>query len=111
VGRSPKWQNFYSGPYLIVEVLGAVNLRIQKSAKAAAMVVHVDKVKRCMGDTPVSWMGTGERDITFGALEDDRVLVPFFVEDPYVRTADIINDIDDGRMLPVMVHPKRNAHI
>jgi len=24
VGRSPKWQNFYSGPFLIVEVLGAV---------------------------------------------------------------------------------------
>jgi len=38
VGRSPKWQNFYSGPYFVVEVLGAVNLRIQKSAKAAAMI-------------------------------------------------------------------------
>jgi len=94
---------------LIVEVLGAVNLRIQKPAKAAAMVVHVDKVKRCMGDTPVSWMGTGERDTTLGALEDDRVLVPLFVEDPYVRTADIINDNDDGGVLSVMVRPKRNA--
>jgi len=30
VGRSPKWQRFYSGPFLIMEVLGAVNLRIQK---------------------------------------------------------------------------------
>jgi len=59
VGGSPKWQNFYSGPYLIVEILGAVNLRIQKSAKAAALIVHVDKVKKCMGDMPVSWMGTG----------------------------------------------------
>jgi len=34
VGRSPKWQNFYSGPYLTVEILGMVNVRIQKSAKA-----------------------------------------------------------------------------
>jgi len=47
VGRSPKWQNFESGPYLIVEILGNVNLRIQKAARA--MIVHVDKVKRCAG--------------------------------------------------------------
>jgi len=32
VGRSPKWQRFYSGPFLVTEVLGAVNLRIQKSS-------------------------------------------------------------------------------
>jgi len=111
VGRSPKWQNFYSGPYLIVEIIGAVNLRIQKSAKAAAMIVHVDKVKRCMGDTLVSWLGTGERDNTLGVLEDDQELVPLFVEDPYVRTADIINDNDDGGVLPLLVRPKRNAPI
>jgi len=30
VGRSPKWQRFYSGPFLVVEKLGAVNLRIQR---------------------------------------------------------------------------------
>jgi len=45
VGRSPKWQNFYSGPYLKVETLGMVNVRIQKSARASAIVVHVDKIK------------------------------------------------------------------
>jgi len=62
-----------------------------------------------MGDTPVSWMGVVERDNTLGALEDDRVLVPLFVEDSYVRTADIINDNNDGGVLPVVVRPKRNA--
>jgi len=81
---------------LIVEVLGAVNLRIQKSARASAMIVHVDNVKKCMGDTPVSWMGTCEIDTTLAALEDDGVLVPLFVEDPYVRNADIVNDNEDG---------------
>jgi len=109
VGRSPKWQNFYSGPYLIVEVLGAVNLRIQKSAKAAATIVHVDKVKKCMGETPVSWMDTGERDTTLGILEDDGVLVPLFVENPYVRNADIVNDNDDGGVITISVRPKKNA--
>jgi len=28
VGSSPKWQRFYSGPFLVLEKLGAVNLRI-----------------------------------------------------------------------------------
>jgi len=59
VRRSPKWQRFYSGPLLVVENLGAVNLRIQKSARANAMVLHVDKVKHCTGDKPVQcWEGT-----------------------------------------------------
>jgi len=96
---------------LIVEVLGAVIVRIQKSAKAATMIVHVDKVKRFMGDTPMSWLGTGEGDTTLGVLEDEQVLVPLFVEDPYVRTADIVNDNDGGCELPVLVRPKRNAPI
>jgi len=70
---------------LVVEVLGAVNLRIQKSARAAAMIVHVDKVKRCMGDTPLSWMGAGEADTTLGVLEDEQILVPLFVEHPWLH--------------------------
>jgi len=45
VGRSPKWQWFYSGPYLVTEILGPVNFRLQKSVKANRKVVHVDKVK------------------------------------------------------------------
>jgi len=75
------------------------------------MVVHVDKVKRCMGDTPVSWLGTSEADTTLGVSEDEQVFVPLFVEDPYVRTADIVNDNDKGCVLPVSVRPKRNAPI
>jgi len=55
VGRSPKWQRFYSGPFLIIEILGAANVRIQKSPRSNPMVVHVDKVKQYMGKTPVSW--------------------------------------------------------
>jgi len=63
MGRSPKWQNFYSGPYLIVEILGTVNVRIQKTAKASAMVVHVDKLKMCKGETPESWIGRPEEKL------------------------------------------------
>jgi len=51
-------QRFYSGPFLVLDKLGTVNLRIQRSARANPMVVHVDKVKHCMGTTPASWLGT-----------------------------------------------------
>jgi len=36
------------------KILGAVNVRIQKTAKSSAMVVHVDKIKMCKGETPDS---------------------------------------------------------
>jgi len=90
-------------------MLGAVNLRIQKSAKAGAMIVHVDKVKKCMGDTPVSWMGTDEKDTTLGTMEGDEVLIPLFAECPYTRNADKINDNDNGDVVPKAGRPKRNA--
>jgi len=54
VGRSPKWQRFYSGPFLVLVKLGSVNLRIQNSPCANPMVVHVDKIKHCTGITPAS---------------------------------------------------------
>jgi len=59
VGKSVKWTKFYSGPFLVVKVLGPVNLLIQKNARSKAQVVHVDKVKRCLGPTPKTWV-TGE---------------------------------------------------
>jgi len=71
VRRSPKWQKFYSGPFLVVETLGAVNLQIQKSARANTMVVHVDKVKQCLGETPMSWLGTETYNVVLTAMEPD----------------------------------------
>jgi len=48
---------------LIVEILGKVNVRIQKTAKASVMVVYVDKIKLCKGETPESWMGEIEEKL------------------------------------------------
>jgi len=69
VGRSPKWQRFFSGPFLVIEILEAVNLRIQKSARANMMVVHLDKVKQCLGETPMSWLGSENYNIVPTAME------------------------------------------
>jgi len=71
VGRSPKWQRFYSGPFLVIDILGAVNLRIQKSARANMMVVHVNKVKLCLGETPTPWLDIEFYNVIPNTLEPD----------------------------------------
>jgi len=55
-GRTPKWQRLYSGPFLITELLGRVNLRIQRTRRSDSVVVHYDKVKPYRGDEPESWL-------------------------------------------------------
>ena len=55
-GRSAKWTRYYSGPFLVTKVLGPVNYLVQRSPRAKAQVVHVDKLKRCEGTTPASWL-------------------------------------------------------
>ena len=56
VGRSPKWQKTYTGPFLVVREIPPLNLVIQKSKRAKMEVVHVDKLKKCYGETPPSWL-------------------------------------------------------
>jgi len=54
--RSPKWQKHYTGPYLITRMIEPVNCVLQKSQRAKAFVVHIDKIKKCYDNTPVSWL-------------------------------------------------------
>jgi len=61
VGKSPKWQRLYTGPFLVTERLGPVNYVIQKSAKADPIIVHSDKLRLFDGDAPKSWLIPGHR--------------------------------------------------
>ncbi len=54
-GRKAKWSRFYTGPYLIVGVLSLGLYRIQKSPRASAIVVHVDKLKLYRGKPLKNW--------------------------------------------------------
>jgi len=54
--KSAKWQRSYTGPYLIVKMIEPVNCVLQKSAKSKPFVVHVDKLKKCFGPTPTTWV-------------------------------------------------------
>jgi len=48
VGRSPKWQRWYTGPYLVEKAFNGVLYRVRRNPKAKPMVVHVDKMKACL---------------------------------------------------------------
>ena len=55
-GLSIKWQSLYTGPFLIVRVVDSHRFVIQKSSRSKTMVVHRDKLKRCHGHVPASWL-------------------------------------------------------
>jgi len=90
----------------VIEILGAVNLRIQKLARANQMVVHVDKVKQCMGETPVSWLGVEHHNVIPTTLEPD-VLTNMFgsIHRGWISTS--AHDVNTN----VIVRPKRNAGV
>jgi len=58
--RSAKWQKAYIGPYLVVRIIEPVNCVLQKTAKSKPFVVHVDKLKKCYGETPTSWVSSDD---------------------------------------------------
>ena len=56
VGRSPKWSRNYKGSYLVTQILGSLTVKIQKSKRAVAIVIHVDKLKPFYGEPPINWL-------------------------------------------------------
>jgi len=72
------------------------------------MVVHVDKIKMCRGETPKSWIEESEERLV------DRIeqgaFIDLFDESSSARDADIINDIkNDIQEEERRARPKRNA--
>jgi len=54
--KSIKWQQCYTGPYLIVRLIEPVNCVLQHSSKSRPFVVHFEKLKKCYAPMPVSWL-------------------------------------------------------
>ena len=63
VGRSPKWQRNFSGPFLIIRQLGPVLFVIQRSKRSKELVVHADKLKPYLGETIPSWLNHESTDV------------------------------------------------
>jgi len=56
VKRSPKWSKNYDGPFLVTRVIEPSDYVIQRNRRAKPQVVHGDKLKKCHGETPKSWL-------------------------------------------------------
>ena len=54
--KSAKWQKSCTGPYLIVRMIEPVNCVLQRSSEAKPFAVNIDKLKKCYGPTPTSWL-------------------------------------------------------
>jgi hypothetical protein len=74
-GLSPKWQNWYVGPYLIVRFIDIHNAVIQRTKKGKPIVVHRDKIKLCLNHAacPKLWTSRPEKDQD---LSDDENQTP-----------------------------------
>jgi len=81
VRRSPKWQRMYSGPFLIVQRVGPVNVKLQASRRSAPFITHIDKLKLCLGPTPESWLEVGEEVKGGESLEQLQPLTALDVGD------------------------------
>ena len=87
--KSAKWQQSYIGPYLVVRKIEPVNVVLQRSQRSKPFVVHVNKLKKCVGATPPSWMdtGSGSGETVIGVPSPDVCNTP----------SDTVDMADNGR--------------
>ena len=77
----------YIGPFLVTKVLPPCNYVIQRSQRSKAQVVHQDKLKACLGETPKSWLdgtidtGGSGVDPTAEAEKEDEIVPTWLTED------------------------------
>jgi len=64
-GRQDKWATkYYTGPFLVTKIIGAVNVVIQRSKRAKPITVHVDKLKPFVADEmPRPWLDDPRSDV------------------------------------------------
>ena len=56
-GKQEKWRRKYTGPFLIIRIIGPVNAVLQKSKRAKPFCVHIDKIKHLNAEEyPASWL-------------------------------------------------------
>ena len=74
--RSPKWQRMYTGLFLVTQVMGPVNVKLQASKRSQPFIVHIDKLKLCLAPCPESWLVEQETSEGFSlpvhAVEDSQ---------------------------------------
>lgn len=64
VDKSPKWQNFYTGPYTVVRIVDPHVIIITRSQRSRPFTVHRDKLKPVLekeGEVEISVQPVGEK--------------------------------------------------
>ena len=123
-GRQDKWRRKFDGPYLVVKVLGPVNVLLQRSKRTKPFNTHIDKVKPYTANTPKSWLGNDnsaadELKVSSGVTETSVALRPQHTssvqQDGHPATSEEANDSQLTAIAGVpAVHfesprPKRNV--
>lgn len=54
-GIKDKWAKWFTGPYKIIQQVGPVLYKIQKSPRSQPLLVYVDKLKAYAGEPPKDW--------------------------------------------------------
>ena len=103
-GRSPKWARQYTGPFLVVREIPPCNLVIQRSQRSKPLVVHADKLKACLGETPKSWLSVSDTGSEQPAATDEA--------EPTDEAPEINLFHEDGGDVPVVPkHPRPDEEI
>jgi len=108
VGKSPKWQKMFTGPFLVVRCIGPVNVVLQLSKRARPFVSHVDKLKPCLGPTPVSWLDAAEEaEDTTKRVERQEIVYPESGEETcLLESGSEFAPVTDEQLVPV---PRRGG--
>jgi len=78
-GRSPKWQNNYTGPYKIVKNIDTHNVVLQATPRSRRFVVHKDKLKKYYGEVPQCWAKSNDNSVIASKVRphcDETDVVP-----------------------------------
>jgi hypothetical protein len=100
--RSPKWQKMYTGPLLIIKVLGPVNVLLQAKEKSIPFVSHIDKLKICLCETPKSWLQeepVNENEEEILAISPEEI--PELLQVETVTTPEATIDENEEEMLAI----------
>src|SRR6218665_1556158 len=77
IGIKDKWAKWFVGPYKVIQQVGPVLYKIQKSPRSQPLLVYVDKLKAYAGEPPTDWsvpevdLLGGVSPVQFGEQLDD----------------------------------------
>ncbi|XP_038060519.1 uncharacterized protein LOC119731418 [Patiria miniata] len=79
VGRTPKLQCWWDGPFVVTQKIDDVTFRVQESPLAKAKVVHSNRLKPYLGDAEVDWWRRVAQNLPKGGpppTQDQEVTLP-----------------------------------